>query len=66
MPDISMCYGRNSSGLCELREECYRHKAEPNPYRQSYFMTAPFVVIKTTTGQVTIVETECVYFCENY
>jgi len=32
MPDISMC--QNSK--CELRSNCYRYRAVPNPYRQSY------------------------------
>ena len=41
MPDISMCDGLNSSGLCLMRNECYRHTATANQ-RQSYFMTAPF------------------------
>lgn len=32
MPDIAMCFGVG----CKDREQCYRFKAEPNPYRQSY------------------------------
>lgn len=32
MPDISMC----SNTECELKNECYRFKAKPNPYRQAY------------------------------
>jgi len=32
MPDISMCNNQE----CPLKEKCYRYKAEPNPYRQSY------------------------------
>jgi hypothetical protein len=38
MPDISMC----ASDTCHRRTECYRHAAsgtEPNPYRQSYFIS---------------------------
>ena len=31
MPDITMCKGDN----CELKNECYRHKAEPSDFRQS-------------------------------
>lgn len=34
MPDISMCANRE----CPKRLECYRYTAEPNPYRQSYFV----------------------------
>ena len=37
MPDITMCSGNN----CELAAICYRYKAEPTPYRQSYFITPP-------------------------
>lgn len=37
MPDISLCSGNN----CNLKENCYRYKANPNPYRQSYFGNPP-------------------------
>lgn len=37
MPDISMC--KNSK--CELKEECYRYKAEPNCHRQAYAFFEP-------------------------
>jgi len=37
MPDITMCSGL----LCELKEICYRYKAEPSKYRQSWFMVNP-------------------------
>lgn len=37
MPDITMCNGNN----CELSSTCYRYKAEPTPYRQSYFCKPP-------------------------
>jgi hypothetical protein len=33
MPDITMCSQYN----CELKEECYRYTAKPNPVWQSYF-----------------------------
>ena len=32
MPDISMC--RNET--CDKKMSCYRYRAIPNPYRQSY------------------------------
>ncbi len=32
MSDISMC----SNTKCPLKEKCYRFKAVPNKYRQSY------------------------------
>ena len=37
MPDISMCSGRS----CELKNLCYRYKAEPNKYMQTYFSIPP-------------------------
>ena len=37
MPDISLCSGNS----CNLKENCYRYKATPNPYRQSYFGNPP-------------------------
>lgn len=37
MPDITMCPG----GSCPDKERCYRFIAEPNPFRQSYFMSPP-------------------------
>ena len=38
MPDITMCEGKE----CPIKETCYRHTADPNPYRQSYFMEIPY------------------------
>lgn len=38
MPDISMCEG----GECPLKEKCYRFKAKPSKYRQSYFEKPPY------------------------
>lgn len=32
MPDIAMCPG----GDCPSKLVCYRHTAEPTPFRQSY------------------------------
>ena len=32
-----MCNGKN----CDLASTCYRYKAEPSKYRQSYFVDAP-------------------------
>lgn len=40
MPDITMCTGEN----CSLKETCYRYKAEPSEYRQSYFVKPPYVI----------------------
>jgi hypothetical protein len=37
MPDITMCSG----AACKQREECYRHKAQPSEYMQSYFTETP-------------------------
>jgi hypothetical protein len=36
-PDIAMCLGTD----CPHKESCYRYKAKPNEYRQSYFSVAP-------------------------
>ena len=33
MPDITMCSGKN----CEIKNECYRYRAIPNEFRQSWF-----------------------------
>lgn len=38
MPDITMCKGNK----CPLKENCYRYKAIPSEYRQSYFVEPPF------------------------
>lgn len=37
--DITMCKGQN----CDKKESCYRFKAEPNRFRQSYFVETPWV-----------------------
>ena len=37
MPDITMCSG----AACKQREECYRYKAQPSEYLQSYFTETP-------------------------
>ena len=37
MADITMCNGK----YCELAQTCYRYKAEPSKYRQSYFCETP-------------------------
>ena len=38
MADITMCKVKD----CPLKEGCYRFKAEPSKYRQSYFIGIPF------------------------
>ncbi len=37
MPDICMCKGEG----CSAREHCYRYKATPCEFRQSYFVNSP-------------------------
>lgn len=37
MPDITMCSGQD----CPLKEKCYRYKATPSKYQQSYFSDPP-------------------------
>ena len=49
MPDITMC----NDYECPQKERCYRFTAEPNPYRQSYFVESP----KSMDG--------CQYFSSN-
>jgi len=38
MPDITLCEGTD----CPLKETCYRYKATPSEYRQSYFQEPPY------------------------
>lgn len=38
MPDITMCDGKD----CPLKENCYRHTAEPSKFAQSYYATPPW------------------------
>ncbi len=38
MPDITMCSG----GDCPLKETCYRYKATPSEFSQSYFIEVPY------------------------
>ena len=35
--DITMCNGIG----CEMKEICYRYKATPSKFRQSYFFNSP-------------------------
>lgn len=37
MPDISMC----NDSICHRHETCYRFKATPDKYAQSYFTETP-------------------------
>jgi len=43
--DITKCDGviylDGKDADCPRKEQCYRHMAPENPYRQSYFMLAP-------------------------
>ena len=39
MADITMCAGKG----CPQKDECSRHTAEPNPYRQGYFVHLPYM-----------------------
>lgn len=39
MPDIALCEGTG----CPLKEKCYRYKATPSKYRQSYFYEIPYL-----------------------
>lgn len=48
MPDITMCSGIG----CEKRETCFRAQAEPNKWRQSYFVASP-IIKDEETGEET-------------
>jgi hypothetical protein len=37
MPDITMCSGTG----CPIKSTCYRYRAKPSEYGQSYFMGVP-------------------------
>lgn len=37
MTDIIMCDDQS----CHMKKDCYRYRAIPNEYRQSYFMQSP-------------------------
>lgn len=37
MPDIAMCYGDD----CPQKNQCYRHRAIPSQFRQSFMTTPP-------------------------
>jgi len=54
MPDITMCSGKG----CDIKQDCYRFTAEPNPYRQSYFCEPPCFRIENQ-------EQQCEYFSAN-
>lgn len=50
MPDITMCAGKaiyeNGTAVdCGAKERCYRYTAQPGTFWQSYFVSAPFVLI---------------------
>ena len=37
MPDITMCDDES----CPMKSDCYRYRAVPSVFRQSYFMDSP-------------------------
>jgi hypothetical protein len=37
MADITMCEGKG----CEIKEICYRYRATPSEFGQSYFVKSP-------------------------
>ncbi len=39
MPDIAMCKGEG----CPLKQQCYRYRAIPSDWRQSYFAEVPYI-----------------------
>lgn len=67
MPDITMCDGVNALGICLKRNDCYRHTAHANEWRQSYFTEAPFkiVTVQGLPSQSIAQVQECKYFGSN-
>ena len=43
MADITMCKGTD----CPMKNNCYRHTASVNMYRQAYFINVPLKEDKT-------------------
>lgn len=44
MADICMCSGKG----CPMKDNCYRHTAPVNEYRQAYFVIVPYNPEKQT------------------
>jgi len=42
MPDITMCPNSDEGPKCPRRNDCYRFRAIPGKFTQSYFATPPF------------------------
>ena len=55
MPDITMC----CNCLCPIRKKCYRYRAVPDQYRQSWCNFQPKTVMKNNKY-----ETRCLRFRE--
>jgi hypothetical protein len=49
MSDITMCKGDE----CPKKDDCYRHTANENTYRQSYFMNVPYDKVRETCDEFT-------------
>ena len=58
MPDITMCCNYD----CPLREKCYRYRAVPDQYWQSFAWYEPLV--KARLSYPAKYETECDYYWE--
>jgi hypothetical protein len=54
MPDITMCSGRG----CPKKDQCYRYKATPNQYWQSYFVEPPFGLKKADECEHFVLQNE--------
>lgn len=46
MPDISMCHGKTC--VDGFKSNCYRYRAVPSDYRQSYLVDSPYDTVKKT------------------
>ena len=50
MPDITMCKGED----CPIKDNCYRHTANPSEFLQSWFVKAP--IQDTTIDEFAVCE----------
>ena len=57
MPDITMCKGEG----CPIKIGCYRYRADPSEFRQSYFVEPP-IKIFPPSDELPDGHVNCVFF----
>ncbi len=57
-----MCYG----GECPIKEKCYRYRAKPDKYMQSYFVSPPYLNNKEIPNSWFDKPTKEQLTCEHY